>query len=382
VTPVFDEDVLIDPSRIADRDSAGVLRQLAGAGAALRRAVEVAPEWLTADLRAAGPPRAVLVAQDGPGSTVADVVQALGAGTAPVSAWDGDELPVWAGPGDALLVCSADGWRPRLSRLVELGARRGMAIAVAAPSSTPLDAAARQARAALAPIAAQRSARASLWTMLAPLLQALDALSAAAVPADVLLTAADALDDVAAACSPSADAVTNPAKLLALELGESRTVLAGSGPLGAAAARRFASSLALLAGEPSVLGVLPADAGALGALLERRDDDHEDDHEGDAADYLFRDRVDDPLVPYRLVILDDPDRPDGDPAAGSLEGVARSLGVRASLVPSPLGPPLVRFAAATALGDFAAAYLSLLRRVDPGALRPGEAADLYRSASA
>ncbi|MCU1690471.1 MAG: Bifunctional glucose-6-phosphate/mannose-6-phosphate isomerase-like protein [Jatrophihabitantaceae bacterium] len=376
MTPAFDEDVLGDPALIALRDPAAVLMELAGAGASIRRAVTVAPEWITEDLRSIGTPRAILIANDAPGSLLVDVVTAIAAGGAPVTAWEQDEPPRWAGPGDALLVASADGWAPRLSRLVELAARRGMAIAVAAPAQTPLEAAARQTRSALAIVAAQRSARATGWTLLTPLLQALDALGAAAVPPALLLEVADALDDIAAACSPTADPIVNPAKLLALELGEARIVLAGSGLLGAAAARRLAGSLALMAGEPAVLAVLPGDSGAVTSVLGRTDAADDGD---DQLDDLFRDRVEDPHVPQRLLIFEDVARPDGDRAAATLEGIARTFSVRSSVMPAPGAAPLTRFAAASALGDFAAAYLALVRSVDPGALRAGEAPDLYRA---
>lgn len=376
MSPAFDEDVLGDPALIELRDPSAVLLELAGAGAAIRRAVAIAPEWITEDLRSAGPPRAILVADDTPGGLLVDVVGAVAVAGAPVLAWGEDDPPRWAGLGDALLVASADGWAPRLARLVELAARRGMAIAVVAPAQTPLEAAARQTRSALALVSATRSARASGWALLTPLLQALDALGSVSIPPSLLLEVADALDDVAAACSPGADPVTNPAKLLALELGEARIVLAGSGPLGVAGARRLAGSLALMAGEPAVVAQLPGDAGAVTGVLGRPDGPDRADEE--LAD-LFRDRVEDPHVPQRLLIFEDVARPEGDRAAATLEGIARTLSVRASVMPAPGTAPLTRFAAASALGDFAAAYLALVRHVDPGALRIGEAPDLYRA---
>lgn len=376
MSPAFDEDVLGDPALIDLRDPAAVLRELAGAGASIRRAVAIAPEWITEDLRSAGPPRAILVADDTPGSLLVDVLGAVAGAGAPVMAWGEDEPPRWAGSGDALLVASADGWAPRLARLIELAARRGMAIAVAAPAQTPLEAAARQTRSALALVQATRSARAGGWALLSPLLQALDALGAASVPPAMLLEVADAVDDVAAACSPASDPLTNPAKLLALELGEARIVLAGSGPLGGAGARRLAGSLGLMAGEPAVVAQLPGDAGAVTSVLARAD--APDSEDGEVAD-LFRDRVEDPYTPYRLLIFQDMAHPDTDRAAASLEGFARTLSVRASTMPAPGTSALACFASASALGDFAAAYLALVRQVDPGALRLGETPDLYRA---
>jgi hypothetical protein len=109
------------------------------------------------------------------------------------------------------------------------------------------------------------------------------------------------------------------------------------------------------------------------------------------ADDLFRDRVDEPgRQPARLLVVGDDGRPD-DPelgprsgaqiqldevaarrAAAALHALARELGLRSSSVDVPPGPPLVRFAAAAAFGDFTAAYLALGLGLDPGALSPAE----------
>jgi hypothetical protein len=59
-------------------------------------------------------------------------------------------------------------------------------------------------------------------------------------------------------------------------------------------------------------------------------------------------------------------------AAGALRRLAEELGVRASSVDVPDGPPLVRFAAAAAFGEFTAAYLGFGLGLDPGSRRPAE----------
>ena len=68
----------------------------------------------------------------------------------------------------------------------------------------------------------------------------------------------------------------------------------------------------------------------------------------------------------------------GRRAGSALAGLAasRSIGVSRMLVPD--APPLVRFAAATATGDFAATYLALARGIDPSAPRLGELAHIER----
>jgi hypothetical protein len=59
-------------------------------------------------------------------------------------------------------------------------------------------------------------------------------------------------------------------------------------------------------------------------------------------------------------------------AARALREVAAQAGVRSSFVDVPMGTALARFAAATAFGDFTAAYLGIGFGHDPGAPRPGE----------
>jgi hypothetical protein len=62
----------------------------------------------------------------------------------------------------------------------------------------------------------------------------------------------------------------------------------------------------------------------------------------------------------------------GRRAAGSLAGLAASRGIGCSRVEVPEAAPLVRFAAASATGEFAATYLALARGIDPSAPRLGE----------
>ena len=101
---------------------------------------------------------------------------------------------------------------------------------------------------------------------------------------------------------------------------------------------------------------------------------------------FFADRVTDSSAQPRLVLVGD-DEPYGGHAeskwdnlgdeagrraAGALAGLAASRGIGCSRVEVPEAPPLVRFAAASATGEFAATYLALARGIDPSAPRLGE----------
>ena len=59
-------------------------------------------------------------------------------------------------------------------------------------------------------------------------------------------------------------------------------------------------------------------------------------------------------------------------AAGALDDIASARGIVSSRPELPGLSPLARFAAATAFGDFTAAYAGIGRGVDPGAVRAGE----------
>jgi hypothetical protein len=220
--------------------------------------------------------------------------------------------------------------------------------------------------------------------VLAPLLQALDALGLHSVPPALLARIADALDETAEACRPSGELFTNPAKALAAEFAEARPLIVGAGTLASVAARSTADALQMAAGSPAVAVSLPDGAGRAGALLRGA-------APAPSEEDFFRDRIDD-SAPQRarlLVIGDDGtaddaslgDRSDAQiqldeiaarRAAATLRLLADELGVRASSVDVPDGPPLARFAAAAAFGEFTAAYLGFGLGFDPGAPRPAE----------
>lgn len=380
---------LDDPELLERRDEGRLLWSLAGAGAGVRRVAGTAADFGVDRLRGEVP-RAVLVATDGPAVGVARALVRLAAPMAPALKWGGVELPRWAGPADALLVAAVDGRHPRVAGLVEQGNRRGMSVAVVTQEGSPVaDAAGRSPVAALPRELNQRAAR---WPLLAPMLLALDSLGLLPVPVPMLDEIADALDSTAEACRLTGDAFTNPAKALAAEFAETLPVIAGAGPLAGIAAREFADALELFAGCPAEATSLPDNVARAGALLAQESSAGRDP--GDPDDF-FRDRSADPAGrarrPRLVVIGDDGDA--DDPSLGPRSGaqiqldevaarraakalleIAAAHGVRSSHVEVPALGGLARMAAATAFGDFTAAYLALGSGLDPSAPRPGELA--------
>lgn len=359
----MDEAALGDEDALAGRDRGGLLRSLAGSGALVRTAAAQEADRGIGRLRDGGRPRAVLVADDSPGASLFELLRATST-EAPVVAVDLDDgLPRWAGAGDALLLASCAGDRPELSGIAGAAGRRGLAMAAAAPAGSPLAHAAGAARATIAAIPDDAHPRAVFWALAAPLLQALDALGAASVPPWALGDAADALDAVALVCRVGADVLDNPAKMLAIELAESRPVIAGRGALGVAAARDAALALALAAGAGSVVGSPERDLPALLAALGTRDDaDDEDD--------FFRDRLADPPLRPRLILARAGGRDaeaDAGPssALGALLAAAAARHVRVSELLVEGQHPIAHYAAATLFAAFAAAYLALGQNLDP-----------------
>jgi len=377
----FDDTLLDDTARLEQRDDARLLWSLATAGAQVRRAVDTVGDFGVERLRGEDLPRALLVATDSAPSAASRLVTRLSCTRTPALAWHGVELPRWAGPADALLVGSVDGRHPRLATLVSQAAQRGLALAVVAPAGSQVAAAA--GRAPVHEVPRDLNPRAARWSILAPLLQALDVLGVNPIPSGLLIEVADALDEQAEACRPDAEAFVNPAKALAGEFAETIPLVAGAGALAGVAARAISDALQQFAGVTSVSVSLPDGVGRAGSLLRGAGPAPVDD--------FFRDRVDDvPERRPRLLVVGD-DGTAEDPllgersdaqiqldeiaarrAAHALHDLARQLGLRSSSVSVPAGDPLARFAAAAAFGEFTAAYLGFGLGLDPGASGPAE----------
>src|SRR4051794_35286149 len=223
----FDEALLENPERLAARDEARLLWSLATAGAQVRRAVDTVADFGIERVRGGELPRALLVATDSAPSSASRLITRLSCTRTPALTWHGVELPRWAGPTDALLVGSVDGRHPRLAELAAQGAQRGLAMAVVAPPDTEVAVAA--GRAPLHELPRDLHPRAARWSVLTPLLQALDVLGINPIPSGLLIEVADALDEQAELCKPDGEVFVNPAKSLAVEFADTSPLIAGAG---------------------------------------------------------------------------------------------------------------------------------------------------------
>ncbi|MEI2765996.1 MAG: SIS domain-containing protein [Dermatophilaceae bacterium] len=377
--PALDEALLDDEGALAALDSRGALRALATAGAQVRQAVDLCADAGVARLAGTDRPRSVLVAALGGSAVVADVLGLLAepGSPVPVNSRQGMPLPGWVGALDLVVAVSHSGRAPGPLALAAEAARRGASLlTVGAPDSPLADVCAR-ARGIQVDVPADRtSTRTALWSLLAPVVCAADAMGLVEAGPDVLARVADRLDAAAEALRPSSEAFVNPAKSLALDLAGGIPVVLGDGPLGGVAARRVAAMLARTARLPVMAGELPDTAFDVVALFDGPyTQAWADARRGraDGLDELFRDPYLDgePDPRLRLLALRDADAGEATDAARAelaeaVAATAREAGVRVIEHTAQPGHPLERWADLVSLGDFAATYLALGLRLDPG----------------
>lgn len=367
---MFDEARLDDVEALERLDTTETLRALAMAGAHVRRSISLTEEAGLERFRDLQP-RGVVVAAEGGSAAVADIFEAVSrAGSAiPVQVCSSGPLPGWVGAYDLVVAVSLSGRAPGTLALATEAARRGASVLTVGAPASPLAQVSERARGVHVPVALQGvSSRTSVWGQVTPVLLAADAMGLAAAPRATLESVADALDARAREVGPSAEAVVNPAKVLATEVAESIPIVLGSGPFGAVAARRAAAMFGRTGRVPVAAGALPDAASEIvacfdGPLAGGEKNGH------DRGDDIFADPfLDGPLSPpLRLVLLSD-DGPDGERSRSATDAVvaaAEDAGVRVSLIEGHGTTPLARLASHVALTDFAATYLALGHGFDP-----------------
>ena len=332
---MIEEWLLDDPAALTRADEAGVLLDLASAGATVRRALRLAGEAGLDQLRPEGRPRAAFVAGHGTAALAGQLLAALAGPAGPVvvlrptladpaqhsERGDAAEaatpaevrseftlgldwvLPGWAGPSDLLLLLSTRGTEPGLVALAQRAYARGCSVVSVAPAHSPLAGATVQVRGMPLPFEPSATepepptglerdlpydAPSALWGLLAPALALADRVGLASVPYASLQAVADQLDEAAVRCRPAADTYSNPAKGLAVQIDDMLPLLWSDGPGTAAVAERFARMLADHAGHPAITGVLPeALTTQRGLLLGHLGADPDEDD-------FFRDRTEQP----------------------------------------------------------------------------------------
>lgn len=385
----LDEALLDDAHGLAAADSSGVLRSLAGAGAQVRRAVELTEESVPARWDSSDRPRAVLVAARGGAAVVADALAAVmgAAGPVPVLPLTGATLPAWVGALDLVVALSLSGRAEGAVAVAAEAGRRGAALlTVGGTADSPLAMVSARFRGAHVRLpepgreaTSAPTSRTAMWSLLTPPL--LISARLGLLPAthedgvhgglsageEELVALAAVLDAEAESCRASSEAFVNPAKSLALQLDDCVPVVLGDSPLAAVAARRVASVLARTARIPALHGGLPDDAGdvvaTFGGPFAATGPEASDVFADPFLDGAARTRL-------RLLLLTT-----GDGIGVSVvRDIAERSAVRVSEVAGEQPTTLRSFAQVVARTDFAATYLALASGLDPA--RSPHVADL------
>jgi D-arabinose 5-phosphate isomerase GutQ len=369
VTRTVDEALLDDPERLAAADRHGTLLALAGAGAQVRAARDLAVEAGAQGVSLDGRPRAVVVSALGGSAVVANLLAALAGPRSPVPVFavHSATLPGWASPLDLVVAVSVSGRAVGPLAVAAEAARRGCRLLTVGRAGSPLADVCARARGVHVPVpTTQRSSRTSLWALAVPVLVAADALGLVAGDSAVLAATADALDAEAERDRPASESFVNPAKSLALELGGTVPLVLGAGDLAGAVAQRAAAQLARNARHPAVAGVLPDAAAEVvatfdGPFVRSGEDLFVDD--------LFDDQTGPggPTILRLLLLRDDPEHQDPEVAkvADLVRDAAIEGGVRVNELRAEPGPDLARVAGLVARTDFASVYLALGLGLDP-----------------
>jgi glucose/mannose-6-phosphate isomerase len=373
--PWVDESRLDDLAALAALDSRDTLLSLASAGAQVRRALVSADEAGVARVSGGERPRSVLVAALGGSSLVCDVLDLLAepGSPVPVTTRRDAPLPGWVGPLDLVIAVSQSGRAAGPLALAAEAARRGASLLTVGAAGSPLADVSARARGVHVDVAIPTpSSRTALWSMLTPVLVAADTLGLARCPPEVLERVADLLDEVAEECRPSSESFVNPAKVLAVGLGETVPVVLGDGPLTGVAASRAASMLARTARVPATHGSLPDAASQVVACLDGPYGSGAGAQRTTGDDDIFADPyLDGPAAPrLGLLALRDPDLElSARDLADAVVASAREAGATVLEQEARSGEPVERLASLVALTDFAATYLALGFGLDPAVSR-------------
>ncbi|QWZ06756.1 hypothetical protein KRR39_14555 [Nocardioides panacis] len=336
---IFDDSRLDDETALATYDQ--TLRHLAEAGARVRREAGEAAEAIAAAVAGAlgeARPRAVVAA--GPDSRLLRSVLEPWC-PVPFVAWPGPSLPGWAGGLDLVVVLAPEGSDTGAASAVAEGVRRGCRVVVACPPRSLVAEHAVGRDCTVLPCSSGDQLAAAVV-----MLEFLDQVDLG--PDSDPESVAQALDDVAIACSPFRDLAVNPAKMLAIALADSTPLVWGGSVLAARAARRVAESIRRSSGRTALAG----DAEHLLPVLAAA-----------RATDLFADPFDDSDEGARqpaLVILDDgAEEPSIREQRGRLTAVAQERGVRVERLSAEAGNGVARYAELLSTGTYAAAYLGV-----------------------
>ncbi|WP_409490458.1 hypothetical protein [Amycolatopsis sp. cmx-11-12] len=242
-----DDSLLDDPARLAEADTAGLLRAAAMAGAQVRATAEAAAEIELSDRLDVGRPRAlVLIDRPGVSRTLTRLVAALLTPACPVPVVVAEVVPSWIGALDVVFAHTDDAGDRELAASLERAARFGATVVLSAPGEGPVAAAVAGKGLILTPRLPVPPEMAFPRGLAAALLTA-NALGLLVADLEQL---ADHLDAEAEKDYLARDSFANPAKAMALMVADRQPLLWGLDPVAVAvgehAAHAFAAHAALV----------------------------------------------------------------------------------------------------------------------------------------
>lgn len=242
---VLDDTLLDDPARLAESDTAGLLRAAAMAGAQVRSVKEQAADVELADRLDVGKPRAfVLVVRPGVGRAVTKLLAALLMPSCPVPVVITDAVPSWIGALDVVFAHTDDPGDRELAAGIDRAARYGASVVLSGPDEGPVAASVAGKGLVLPPRVPVPPELTFARGLAAGLLTA-NALGLLVADVEQL---ADQLDAEAERGHPGRDSFSNPAKALALRLADRVPMLWGLDPSAVAVADQAAYALGAHAG--------------------------------------------------------------------------------------------------------------------------------------
>ncbi|MFC6287550.1 SIS domain-containing protein [Nocardioides sp. GCM10027113] len=335
----FDESRLDDETALQRVDAP--LRHLAESGARVRKEVTGAAEALeraVAASREQARPRAVVAA--GPDSRLLRAVLEPWC-PVPFVAWPSAALPGWAGSLDLVVVLAPDGSGSGTASAVAEAVRRGCQVVVSCPPSSVVAEHAAGRYSQILP-STTRDQLASAVVML----EYLERVSLG--PRVDAERVADAMDEVAIACSPHHDLAVNQAKMLAIALADATPLVWGGSVLAARAARRLAESIRRASGRTALAG----DAEHLLPVIEatRQRDVFDDPFDGGGPSEHR---------PMLLVLDDGAEEAWIREDRGRLLAAAEARGVRVERLDTDALTEVARYASLLLTGTYATTYLTV-----------------------
>ena len=364
-----DDLLLDDVAAMIAADPGEQLRAVATTGAQIRTGLRETNRETIADIVAAGMPRTVIVTGMGGSGISGQVLEAVAAvhSQIPVVSHRGYLLPSWVNANDLVIALSASGRTEETIAAAVEAARRGCALVCITAVGSPLaDVAAGARNAWHIPVDVQgRMPRASMWTLLTPLLMIGNALGVTRVPDSALQEAADIADDMSQRCGIEVPFVDNPAKQLGLQFAESLPMIWGTGEVGPVASYRAISQLAENAKIPAIHGEIPESQHNQIVVLDGPFAG------GEQVDDLFRDRTEDEGRSFRLIVLRDTvEHPQMAKRAEIVEELARRRQVPVTEVAAEGTHLAHRLASLITLTDWASLYAALALHIDPTPIGP------------